>query len=58
MKWVGYTDETWELPNNIPFEKINEYETKMETNSKRADTPYQLRPARKQTKKSDYIKSI
>ena len=30
----------------------------METNSKRADTPYQLRPARKQTKKSDYIKSI
>lgn len=58
VKWVGYTDETWELPNNIPFEKINEYETKMETNSKRADTPYQLRPARKQTKKSDYIKSI
>ena len=27
--WVGYTDTTWETANNVPLEKISEYESSL-----------------------------
>lgn len=59
VTWIGYTDQTWELPNNIPSRKIAEFENKVvqQDQSKRT-LPYSLRSVRKKKIKMDYIKTF
>ena len=60
VKWVGYSDTTWEIASNIPSNKITEYEISHNpTNAPRlTDTPYDLRRSRKSTLKEDYIETF
>ena len=58
VSWVGYTDETWELPENIPDNKIDEYENRDNEKGIPTDRPYGLRLTRKQKKKDGYIKTF
>ena len=58
VSWVGYTDETWELPENIPDNKIDEYENRDNEKGVPTDRPYGLRLTRKQKKKDGYIKTF
>ena len=58
VSWVGYTDETWELHDNIPDNKIDEYENRVNKKEVLTDRPYGLRLTRKQTKKDGYIKTF
>ena len=59
VSWVGYSDQTWELPCNIPDKKIEEYESR--NNQEPHTVPshlYGTRTKRKQTTKKDYIKTF
>ena len=59
VSWVGYSDQTWELPCNIPDKKIKEYESR--NNQEPHTVPshsYGTRTKRKQTTKKDYIKTF
>ena len=56
VSWVGYTDETWELPENIPDNKIDEYENRDNEKGVPMDRPYGLRLTRKQKKKMVILK--
>ena len=58
VSWVGYTDETWELHDNIPDNKIDEYENRVNKKEVLTDRPYGLRLTRKQMKKDGYIKTF
>lgn len=59
VSWVGYSDQTWELPYNIPDKKIEEYESR--NNQEPQTVPshsYGTRTKRKQSTKKDYIKTF
>ena len=59
VRWVGcYTDQTWELPNNIPDKLIEAYENSTVAARGGNDTQYSLWPFRKLTEKNDYIKTF
>lgn len=47
VQWIGYTDKTLELPNNIPDHCIQEYENTVTANRKESGAPYSLRQCRK-----------
>jgi len=53
VKWVGYSDTTWEISSNIPSNKITEYEiANNPTNAPQlSNTPYDLRRSRQSTVK-------
>ena len=52
VSWVGYTDTTWELAENIPSIKISEYEKNSDHTKSRCGR------LKKTTVKPDYIKTF
>ena len=59
IKWQGYTssENTWELPENIPANMLAEFEKQLLAASSQTSEPRQsgLRQSRKVAHKSDYI---
>jgi len=61
VKWVGYasSENTWELPSNIPSSMLNEFESSLLGHSSTSEEPRRLglrdRASRKLTCKPDYI---
>ena len=51
VRWVGYTDQTWELPGNIPDKLIKAYENSTVAVRESIDTQYSFWPFRKLTEK-------
>ena len=47
VSWVGYTDQTWELPSNIPPRLLEAYENRTSASREPNSTQYSLRPVRK-----------
>ena len=58
VSWVGYTDQTWELPSNIPPRLLQAYENHESVSREPNSAQYSLRPVRKLTEKNDYIKTF
>ena len=52
VSWIGYTDTTWELANNIPHNKILEFEKRSSIQESRSGR------VRKPAVKPDYIKTF
>ena len=59
VSWVGYSNQTWELPCNIPGKKIEQYENRNSNEPRTVPShSYGTRTTRKQTTKKDYIKTF
>ena len=58
VSWVGYTDQTWELPSNIPPSLLEAYENRTTASRELNGTQYSLCSVRKLTEKSDYIRTF
>ena len=58
VSWVGYTDQIWELPSNIPPRLLEAYENCMSVSREPNSTQYSLHPVRKLTEKNDYTKTF
>ena len=52
VSWIGYSDTTWEIADNIPQEKIQEFERKANNSIPRSGR------IQKPTTKLDYIKTF
>jgi len=58
VSWVEYSDQTWVLPDNVPSEKVIEFDQDScgeVLRKDKSDKPYRLREARKKTVKGDMI---
>ena len=53
VSWIGYSDITWEVADNIPSEKIQEFERKSNSSVSRSG-----RVQKPPTNKLDYIKTF
>ena len=57
VKWYGYTDSdnTWELPSNIPDKLLTDFETKQVQPSMSVSQREGLRQNRKIVRREDYV---
>ena len=52
VSWVGYTDTTWETADNVPLEKISQYESSLTCTKPRSGR------IKKPVTKEGYIKTF
>ena len=58
VKWVGYDNHTWEVPDNIPDRIIQQYENTTIASRNPTNASCSLRPTRKLIAKDDFIKTL
>jgi len=56
VSWVGCSDQTWELPGNVPLEKVIKFDQDSCGEVLRKDKT--IKEARKKTVKDDMIKTF